>query len=125
MTAIATSDALSRLAPQVLPTANRLAFGSEENASRERVRSEPSPEQPGSTSRWLTRVALGLFLGAAWTTTPSAADWLVLTTGEQIETRGSWEVKEPRVLFTNRTGQYISIDLTDVDVAASKTRSYF
>lgn len=51
---------------------------------------------------------------------PLHADWLVLTSGERIETRGAWELKSNAVLFTSMRGQFSSVQAGDVDVEASR-----
>jgi hypothetical protein len=51
---------------------------------------------------------------------PVSADWLVLHTGERLETKGDWEVRGRQVRFTSPTGHLESIALTEVDLDASR-----
>ena len=65
----------------------------------------------------LCGLAILLFAAAQ---APLQADWLVLTSGEKIETRGAWELKTNTVLFTSTRGQFSSVQAGDVDVEASR-----
>jgi hypothetical protein len=47
-------------------------------------------------------------------------DWLVLKSGQRVETRGAWNVRGRQVVFTSRTGVLQALPLADVDVEASK-----
>ena len=63
--------------------------------------------------------ALAVFLlaGAA----PSArADWLVLSSGEPVETKGSWTVEGRKVIFTTTRGVLSSIRTSSVDIESSR-----
>lgn len=50
---------------------------------------------------------------------PAAADWLVTTSGAQIQTDGSWEVKERLIVFRQADGTLASLRATKVDLDAS------
>lgn len=63
---------------------------------------------------------LTLFALAAFATSHAAADWLVLESGERVETRGPWKIEGSRVLFTGSNGTLSSIRLSQVDVEASE-----
>jgi hypothetical protein len=65
----------------------------------------------------------GLILGGALLVTGSAAraDWLVLTDGSRVETRGPWKEKGKLVVFTRADGTLASLRGTEVDLAASRT----
>lgn len=67
------------------------------------------------SSRWLLAAALALVPGGAL-----HADWLVLRSGQRIETKGAWEVRGRQVVFTSRTGALQALPLADVDVEASR-----
>lgn len=60
-------------------------------------------------------LALGLAGGP-----PAAADWIVTTDGERIETRGPWEVKGRLVVLTLANGELASMRLSNVDLEASR-----
>lgn len=66
------------------------------------------------------RVGLVLGLLIALTGLPSAADWLVTRGGDQVETRGPWEIKGKLVVFTLPGGTLSSMRLSDVDLDASQ-----
>ena len=51
---------------------------------------------------------------------PASADWLVLESGEEVETRGEWRVEGRRVVYTSERGTLSSVRLTGVDVDASR-----
>ncbi len=63
-----------------------------------------------------TAIALAALLAAA----PAAADWLVLTGGEKIETQGTWEVRGGLVVFTLPNGTLSSLRGSEVDLVASR-----
>lgn len=52
---------------------------------------------------------------------PAAADWLVTSTGEKIETRGEWEVRGAQVVFRTLDGRLSALRATEVDLEASRT----
>lgn len=54
---------------------------------------------------------------------PALGDRLILDSGEVIETRGPWEVKDHQVLFLNTRGQYSSIHVSEVNLDASRKPS--
>ena len=60
-------------------------------------------------------LALGLAGGP-----PAAADWIVTTDGERIETRGPWEVRGRLVVLTRTNGELASMRLSNVDLEASR-----
>ena len=51
---------------------------------------------------------------------PASADWLVLEDGQRIETRGAWEQKGSRVLYTAVSGALVSVRASEVDFEASE-----
>ena len=65
------------------------------------------------------RTALILF-AAALAAGPLAADWLVLTDGTRLETRGAWEERGRLVVFTTTDGTLASLRLEGVDLEASR-----
>ena len=65
-------------------------------------------------------IVLALTGLAAFGAAPAASDWLVLETGERIETRGPWKIEGSRVLFTGTNGTLSSIRLSQVNVEASE-----
>jgi hypothetical protein len=48
------------------------------------------------------------------------ADWLVLATGEEIETKGPWTLEGPKIIFTTTRGQLSSIRASSVNVDSSR-----
>lgn len=50
----------------------------------------------------------------------AAADWIVTTDGERIETRGPWEVEGRLVVMTLANGELASMRLSNVDLDASR-----
>ena len=48
-------------------------------------------------------------------------DWLVLTSGEPIETKGAWTLEGPKVVFTTKGGVLASVRASEVNVDASRT----
>lgn len=66
-------------------------------------------------TRWFLAAVLALASGGAL-----HADWLVLRSGQRIETKGAWEVRGRQVVFTSRTGVLQALPLADVDVEASR-----
>jgi len=53
----------------------------------------------------------------------TAADWLVTTEGEQIETDGSWIIDDELVAYVDLAGELQTIHLSEVDLAASKEKA--
>lgn len=72
------------------------------------------------TARLIMTLALTVALGPALAATPAAADWLVTTDGERVETRGPWEVKGRMVVFTSADGVLSSMRLSHCDLEASE-----
>jgi len=66
-------------------------------------------------TRWFLAAVLALASGGAL-----HADWLVLRSGQRIETKGAWEVRGRQVVFKSRTGALQALPIADVDVEASK-----
>lgn len=54
---------------------------------------------------------------------PAGGDWLVTRSGQRIETKGSWTVKDGRVLFRTTAGTLTTLPLAAVDAEASRTAS--
>ena len=65
------------------------------------------------------RTALAAALVLAIAAAPAAADWLVLTDGSRVETRGTWEVRGGLAIFTLGNGTLSSLRASDVDLEAS------
>lgn len=63
-------------------------------------------------------VLLGLLVVAA-AAPPAAADWLVTTDGERIETVGPWEVRGRLLVATLADGRKVSMRASTVDLPAS------
>ena len=57
---------------------------------------------------------------AALVAGPLAADWLVLTDGTRLETKGDWEERGRLVVFTTTDGTLSSLRLDGVDLEASR-----
>lgn len=74
--------------------------------------------RPSFLRRGLVLAALGLVPALA---VPAAADWLVLNDGTWVETRGTWEQKGRRVVFTSADGTLSSLKSDQVDLAASRS----
>jgi endonuclease YncB( thermonuclease family) len=70
-----------------------------------------------------SRLSLAVVLAAA-TASPAAAEWLVYFKGGIQETRGAWEVRGARVLFTTPSGTLSTIRAEEVDLAASAFLSW-
>lgn len=66
-------------------------------------------------TRWILAAAVALAPGGAL-----HADWIVLGSGQRIETKGAWQVRGRQVVFTSRTGVLQALPLADVDVEASR-----
>lgn len=70
------------------------------------------------TSRILPALSLALAVSAL-AATPLAADWLVMTNGAQVETRGTWTERGKLVVFTDALGQLVSVRRSEVDIDES------
>lgn len=57
---------------------------------------------------------------AAFIALPAAADWLVMSDGSRLETRGPWSVEGRRVLFTLPNGTLSALRASEVDLDASE-----
>lgn len=53
----------------------------------------------------------------------AGADWVVLSTGERVETRGHWTLKGKQLVYTSLDKSLRSIRLSEVDLAASTRAS--
>ncbi|MDX1645396.1 MAG: hypothetical protein R3244_13665 [Thermoanaerobaculia bacterium] len=51
---------------------------------------------------------------------PAGADWLVMVDGTRVETDGPWNQRGKVVVFTDTSGQLVSLRLADVDLEASR-----
>jgi hypothetical protein len=67
--------------------------------------------------RGATCVLLAALLALA---APAQGDWLVTRDGNQVETRGAWQVKGKLVVFHTAKGELSSLRLADVDLEASR-----
>jgi hypothetical protein len=63
--------------------------------------------------------ALSVVLTAAGASA-AHGDWLVLTSGEAIETKGTWTVEGPKVVFTSTRGVLSSVRTSEVNVESSR-----
>lgn len=54
---------------------------------------------------------------------PAVGDWLVTRSGQRIETRGAWTVKDGNVLFHTSSGTLATLPLAAVDAEASRAAS--
>lgn len=72
--------------------------------------------RPGLVYRGLI-LALALSAAAAGA---AEADWLVMTDGTRVETRGAWEQRGRRIVFTAADGTLSSLKADQVDLAASR-----
>ena len=73
--------------------------------------------------RYKLALCVGVFSVGALCSVPAAADWIALSDGKIIETRGRWVVKDQRVDFTSKERQFLSIELTEVDLSRSRKLS--
>jgi len=71
------------------------------------------------TSKLSSLVAGGVGLILLLAPAPAAGDWLVTRDGARVETEGAWEVKGRLVVFSAANGTLSSLQLRDVDLAAS------
>lgn len=79
-----------------------------------------------ATSGWergrtLMRISLAFLLSLLPAT--AGADWLVLTTGERVETKGHWKVKGKQIVYTALDQSLLSVRLSEVDLEASTRAS--
>lgn len=68
--------------------------------------------------RWM--VVISIVLSMPILTAPAVADWLVMSDGHRLETRGPWRVEGNLVLFEQAEGGLASIRLSEVDLEASQ-----
>lgn len=82
----------------------------------------PSRQRRQALPRRMVSAAAGAVLVASCLTVsaPARGDWLVLQSGDQVETRGSWRVEGRRIIFTSTRGVLSSVRLSTVDVEASR-----
>lgn len=74
-----------------------------------------------SRDRSTFRTALGIVLVACLCLVGSAAaDWIVTTDGERIETRGPWTVDGRLIQLTLKNGELASMRVSSVDLEASR-----
>jgi hypothetical protein len=64
-----------------------------------------------------------LVLVCAFSPRPAQADWLVLKSGELVETRGPWVAEGEVILFTSKGGLYSSVPSPSVDLESSRETS--
>lgn len=64
--------------------------------------------------------AAGVLVLCAAAAAPAAADWLVLTDGSRVETRGPWEVRGGLLVFTLPNGTLSSLRASEADLEASR-----
>lgn len=69
------------------------------------------------------RTALGIVLGIVCLAGFAAADWIVTTDGERIETRGPWTVDGRLIKLTLTNGELASMRVSSVDLEASRRLS--
>jgi hypothetical protein len=51
---------------------------------------------------------------------PLSADWLVMNDGTRVETDGPWNERGKLVVFTDTSGNLVSLRLSEVDLVASR-----
>ncbi len=68
---------------------------------------------------------LGVLCSVLLLTQSTAADWLVTTAGEQIETDGNWIIDDELVAYVDMSGELQTIQLSEVDLTASKEKAEF
>ncbi|REJ82646.1 MAG: hypothetical protein DWQ36_12715 [Acidobacteria bacterium] len=88
-------------------------YGGARRRSRRGIRSQ---RRAGGWLPTLACVLLGGWLGAP----PLAAEVLVLLSGERIETRGEWQQRGGRVVYTAADGALLSIRASEVDFDATE-----
>lgn len=66
------------------------------------------------------RLTTLLIAGATLLALPTAADWLVTSEGDAIETKGPWKVKGRMVVFTDAKGNLSSLRASAIDFEASE-----
>ena len=71
----------------------------------------------GSKRRAAT-IAMGVVFAVAGA---ARGDWLVLTSGDPIETKGAWTLEGQKVIFTTKRGVLASVRASEVNVDASRT----
>jgi len=74
----------------------------------------------GSSRHRASRIRLCFALAALLTAAPSLADWLVLTSGEAVETKGAWAVQGQKIVFTSTGGVYSSVRASEVNIPSSR-----
>lgn len=79
--------------------------------------------QVRSLSALLLPPVLGIGVVLLFHPARSNADWLVMTDGSQVETRGAWKVDGSRILFETPNGLLVSIRTSEVDLDTSEQRS--
>lgn len=72
---------------------------------------------------WRRKVRSSLVLLTALLPAAGRADWLVLRTGERVETKGHWTVKGKQVVYTSPNQALLSVRLSEVDLEASTRAS--
>lgn len=72
--------------------------------------------------RLVSLLAFCLTLGCAL---PTAADWLVMTEGEMIETQGPWKIVGKTLTYTDLEGKEQTLPLTEVDLEGSEATTAF
>lgn len=51
---------------------------------------------------------------------PAGADWLVMADGTRVETDGAWSERGKLVVFTDTSGNFVSLRTAEVDLEASR-----
>lgn len=72
---------------------------------------------------WRRAVRISLVLQVAMLPAAGRADWLILQTGERVETKGHWTVKGKQIVYTSLDQALLSVRLSEVDLAASTRAS--
>jgi hypothetical protein len=70
-----------------------------------------------ASKRRAASIAMSVVLAAAGA---AHGDWLVLASGEAIETKGAWTLEGQKVVFTTKGGVLASVRATEVNVDASR-----
>jgi hypothetical protein len=69
------------------------------------------------TSMRRAAIALTVVVAAA---AAARGDWLVLASGEEIETKGAWTIDGPKIVFTTTRGVLSSVRASEVNIESSR-----
>lgn len=69
--------------------------------------------------RWTRRLAVAGWLALSCAAAVQA-DWLITKGRTRIETQGTWEIREARVVFTDTSGRLVALPTVLIDLEASR-----